>query len=410
MSAALDTYREAFEQLAPSLPEAQRVAQRQQLERFLELDFPSKRQETWKYTDLSNLSNARFVPLSGCDTVPDLPRLADTARMVFINGMHRADLSDDCADHGLEAPSPRAETDGVLALNAALSADGLKLHLQRGQRLPQVLHVISVRRPDDAPGMAHLRHRIALDENAEAEIILHQLGEGEYFGTEVVDVSLAPGARLKLHRLQEESSASTQLLRIDAQLDRGAVLEASSLDLGGGLVRHDFNVALQGEGAEVTLHGLCAADGRSHVDNHTRFEHRAPHCRSRELFRGIVSDRARAVFNGLVVVSPGAIKTDSEQRVASLLLSPRAEINAKPELEIYNDDVRCSHGATTGQLDETALFYLRSRGLDLLSAKSLLTLAFARSALEIIGFVPLSDFIEQLLNARLRTMLAEIAA
>lgn len=403
---ALKTYRDAFERLAPDLPQALRAAQHQQLERFLQLGFPTKRQETWRYTDLSALADASFTTVSNDGAVPELPRLAKTTRMVFVNGRHRADLSDSEIDHGTQAPE-QTDTDAIVALNAALSADGLNLHLDRGQKLPQILHLISFRQADSEAGMSHLRHRIVLGDNAEAEVILHQLGDGDYFGTEVLEVVLAPGARLKLHRLQEESSTSTQVLRIDAQLARGSVLQASSLDLGGGLIRQDFNVALEGEGAEVTLNALCAANGRAHVDNHTRIEHRAPHCRSRELFRGIVAGRAHAVFDGLIVVAPGAVKTDSEQQVASLLLSPKAEINAKPELEIYNDDVKCSHGATVGQLDETALFYLRSRGLDLLSAKSLLTRAFAHRALEGINFAPLREFVEQRLDARLRALLTE---
>ncbi len=409
MSEALKTYVDAFERLAPSLPEAQRKIQRQQLDRFLQLEFPTKRQEAWHYTDLSQLNGAEFGPIAPDATVPELPRLAETARMVFVNGRHRANLSDEVAAHDVHLPE-QAETDAVVALNAALSADGLDLQLDRGQKLSQVLHVLSYRKAGASSGMAHLRHRIALDENAEAEVILHQLGAGDYFGTEVLDITLAPGARLKLHRMQDESPESTQLLRVDVQLERGAVLEASNLDFGGGLVRQDFNVALQGDGAEVTLNALCVADGGSHIDNQTRIEHRAPHCRSRELFRGIVGGKAHAVFDGLVVVAKGAVKTDSEQRLASLLLSPRAEINAKPELEIYNDDVRCAHGATVGQLDEKALFYLRSRGIDLLAAKSLMTRAFAHSALELIAFEPLREWVEQRLDQRLRTLHTNVAS
>jgi len=400
---ALQAYQDAFERLEPDFPEVQRAARRQQLERFLQLDFPTKRQERWRYTDLGALAAARFALAIDDGTVPELPRLVDTTRMVFVNGRHRANLSDSEIDHGTLAPEA-TNTDAIVAINAALSADGLNLHLDRGQKLLQVLHLISFRQAGSAANMSHLRHRIVLDDNAEAEVILHQIGDGDYFSTDVLHVTLAPGARLKLHRLQEESPTSTQLMRIDAQLARGSALEVFSADFGGGLIRQDVNVALEGEGAEVKLSALCAADGRAHVDSHTRIEHRAPHCRSRELFRGIVAGRAHAVFDGLIVVALGAVKTNSDQQVASLLLSPKAEINAKPELEIYNDDVRCNHGATVGQLDEAALFYLRSRGLDRLTAKSLLTQAFAHIALEIIDFAPLREFVEQRLDVRLRAM------
>lgn len=155
-----------------------------------------------------------------------------------------------------------------------------------------------------------------------------------------------------------------------------------TVDLGAGLSRHDLNVALVEQGAEVHLHGLYAPAHGAHVDNHTRIEHRAPHCISREFFRGVVNEDTRAVFNGKIYVAEGARKTDSEQRVSNLLLSPKAEVNAKPELEIYNDDVKCAHGATFGQLDEDAIYYLRARGIDREAARALLTYSFAREILD----------------------------
>jgi Fe-S cluster assembly protein SufD len=231
--------------------------------------------------------------------------------------------------------------------------------------------------------MVHQRHRIELGENAEATVLFQFLGQGaERLTTHVIEVDLAPGARLTLYRIQDEHADATLLTRIDTNLHRDSRLEAVAIDCGTGLVRHDFNVVLAEPGAEVALAGLYQPAPGGHVDNQTRIVHAAPHCRSREQFKGIIDAKAKAIFVGKVIVQPGAQKTDSEQRVANLLLSRKAEVNAKPELEIYADDVKCAHGATVGQLDDKALEYLRSRGIAADVARALLLRAFGAEVLE----------------------------
>jgi len=209
--------------------------------------------------------------------------------------------------------------------------------------------------------------------------------------THHVEIVLGENAQLTLYRVQSDTADGILLTRIDIEIAAHARLAAVCVDAGAGFCRHDLNAQLNGPGAEIELNGLYhpishAAAGetprRTHIDNHTCIVHAQPHGRSRESFRGIVDARARAVFNGKVVVMPDAQKTDSEQRIATLLLSRRAEANAKPELEIHADDVRCAHGATVGQLDATALAYLRSRGIDPATARTLLLQAFAMQILD----------------------------
>lgn len=381
---SLAAYRENFDQFAAGLPDAQRAARQEQLGRFLAAGFPTPRSEAWHYTDLAALNERQFVPAPAGELPPAVELLADAERLVYVNGHLDSAHSTATALHG---DNPAADNgDAVSALNAAFASGGLHLNLGRNERLPRPLQVLLAGVADAAPAMVHQRHRIELGENAEATVLFQFLGRGGgRFGTQTIDVRLAAGARLTLYRVQDETADATLLTRIDARLGRDSRLEAVAVDCGGGLVRHDFNVVLAEAGAEATLSGLYMPAAGGHVDNQTRISHAAPHCRSRELFKGIVDARARAIFVGKVVVQPGAQKTDSEQRVANLLLSRKAEVNAKPELEIYADDVKCAHGATVGQLDEKALEYLRSRGIGTDEARALLLHAFGVEVLERIG-------------------------
>jgi Fe-S cluster assembly protein SufD len=259
--------------------------------------------------------------------------------------------------------------------------------------------------------MVHQRHRIELAANAQAVVVFQFTGRaGARLGTQVIDVALAAGARLDLYRVQDEQEGATLLSRIDASLDRDSRLHAVAVDCGSGLVRHDFNVSLAGPGAEVELSGLYQPAPGAHLDNQTRIIHAAPHCRSRERFKGIVEARAKAIYVGKVVVKPGAQKADSEQHVANLLLSKKAEVNAKPELEIYADDVKCAHGATVGQLDDTALEYLRSRGIEAAAARAMLLRAFGTEVLDGIALPALRQQLAARMGLGVEDHFAEIEA
>ncbi|ANX05289.1 Fe-S cluster assembly protein SufD [Immundisolibacter cernigliae] len=253
-----------------------------------------------------------------------------------------------------------------------------------------------------AQSSAHLRLLIELGEHSEALVVEHYLGAGTdaYHVNVLAQATLAPGARLRHVKLLTEGPAAIHIGDFRVRVGRDARFESHALAAGGGLVRQDIDVKLDEAGGECSLRGLYTAGTSEHVDFHTRIEHIAPHCRSEETYKGLIGGTGRAVFNGRVHVHPGADKTDSAMTCANLLLSNRAEVDAKPELEIYADDVKCSHGATVGQLDEAQVFYLRSRGIAEAAARELLMTAFARDALGDLD-VRLQDAVAALIDARL---------
>jgi Fe-S cluster assembly protein SufD len=377
-----ETYEAAFERFASGLPAAQRAPRGVALQRFLQIGLPGKTLEAWKYTDLQAL-DAEPVELPGTTPLPDTARwlLDGLQTRTWINGREPRSTT------AIEVAAPSFDGhahDGLAALNAAFALPGLDLQVADGEALDAPLQALFITQPLANGEMVHLRHRIRLGENARASVVLHEAGLGELprWSTHLLDVDLAAGAQLQLIRVQDESAATRGWFEARARIGSNASLGVTQVDLGGGIMRSDWRPSLVAAGAEVVLRGLLAPVGRAHSDCQFLTEHAAPHGRSRQVFRGLAWDRARGVFNGKVIVRPGAQKTDSEQRIANLLLSPRAEINAKPELEIYADDVKCAHGATFGRLDPAALFYLRARGVPESAARSLLIHSFANEVLQ----------------------------
>ncbi|MEW6167122.1 MAG: Fe-S cluster assembly protein SufD [Pseudomonadota bacterium] len=372
-----DAYLSAFERFGTELPAPERAQRSAALQRFFESGLPSADIEEWKYTDFSRLAG-EAVTLAAPAAAPDLSdwRIADAQARIWLNGR---------STHPCARPAPPAGEagdsahPGLAALNAAFALPGLDLALAAGENLERPLQALFVTRPQTDGAMTHLHHRIRLGENARATVLLHDLGLGDArrWVTQTLDIELAANAALRLIRVQDESPGTRGWFQGTARLHAGAQFDAVQIDFGGGFVRNDWRIRLLAPGAGTSLHGLFAPTGRTHVDNHTVIDHLAPRCTSRESFRGLAWERARAVFNGRIVVHPGAQKTDSEQRLANLLLSKQAEINAKPELEIHADDVKCAHGATFGRLDPGALFYLRTRGVPEEAARALLTYSFA---------------------------------
>lgn len=370
MSAASSPYAQAFAKLPAELRDSRREA----WQRFEQLGFPTRKQEDWKYTDLSALNSANYALEASASFAAASPALNGWDALRFINGHRESGQA--------SAPSATLVDDSVSALNAALVRDGLDLRIGRNQQNKPLLLTLA----NGGGGMSHLRHRLHLESGAEATVLLDLRSDGsDALSTSVFEIELEANARLRLLRIQDLGDKSTDLTRTEVHVQRDAHFDYVGLDLGGSLVRHDLNVFLDGPGAATDVHGVFAPGGRSRFDTHTRIHHVAPHTTSREIFRGLVRDKANAVFNGKIVVHKDAQKTDSEQNVATLLLAPGAQINAKPELEIYADDVKCAHGATCGQLDEMAVYYLRSRGLDMETARNVLLYTFAHSVLSHVG-------------------------
>ncbi len=396
------------------------------LARFAELGFPGPRDEQWKYTRTAAVA-ARSFRLS--EAVPTPPRDAldpflipglDPYRLVFVNGRYSAELSDTGGlPAGVEmsslaevlASSPdRARSwvsstpvrSGFDALNQAFLADGAWLEVPPGVALERPVQLIYLSVGSDPPTLANVRNVLVLGVNAQAKVIESYGAAGAAAGltNAVTTVGLADGASLEHYKLQEESEKAFHVARLDVRQARDSRFTSHSVSLGGELTRNDIGAALEAEGAECTLNGLYMVDGRQHVDFHTSVEHTQPRGTSREFYKGILGGRARGVFNGRIHVHPGAQKTDSQQSNQNLLLSRDAEVDTKPELEIYADDVKCSHGATVGQLDPDMLFYLRSRGIDPDSARGLLTYGFAQDVIERMSLEAVRERLERLIVTR----------
>jgi Fe-S cluster assembly protein SufD len=402
---------------------------REALSRFTELGFPTRRNEEWKYTDVSPLTRLSFRPApadrpSGCLLNGALPMGGVTAcRLVFVNGKFAPSLSvTEALPRGVKllslsaalatdfatveahlARSARFHEQSFVALNTALWEDGAFIFVPRGIIVEEPIHVLFLISPDAGPVMTHPRNLLIAEENSQATVIeSYTGGEGDiYLTNAVTEIVLAENAVLDHYRVQRESGAAFHIATQQTHQSRGSNFSSHSIALGGSLVRNDVNAVLDGPGIESTLNGLYVASGRQHVDTHTAIDHAQPHCNSHELYKGILDGRATGVFNGKIFVRQDAQKTDAKQTNQNLLLSRDAEINTKPQLEIYADDVRCTHGATVGQLDDDAVFYLRSRGIGQAEARGLLTYAFASDILNRIRVAPLRELLETHLFARL---------
>lgn len=301
----------------------------------------------------------------------------------------------------IEAVFGRADDgDAPQALNAAFATDGAWIRIGRGVAVEQTLHLVFI---GAAATDRHLRNLIVAEAGARARIVEHYPGgaAGATLTTVATRILAAPDSHVEHLKLQEEAPEAVHLATIEAEQARGTVFASHSLSFGARLARTDIRTRLDGEGAEALLNGLYHADGRRHVDHHTRIDHARPQGTSREYYRGLLDGSARGVFAGRILVAPDAQRTDALQRCDNLLLSTLAEADARPELEIYADDVKCAHGATVGRLDEDALFYLRSRGIDAAHARQLLTYAFAAEVLERIAHAPLRALGRSALLARL---------
>ena len=383
--------------------------------------FPSRRTEQWKYTDVTPITRKKFTvgrsaPAAVDDAFVDSLRFSrlDCHELVFINGSFSAALSrneplpDGVTVQPLQSVKPddallleSCFADGEIknafsALNTAFVNDGVLIHVPDNTEVAIPIHTIYISGQADATLMSNPRNLVALGRNAGASVIESFAGipDTEYLTNNHTGILGRAGSRLDYYSIQQESQRAYHIgnTRIRQQAD--SRVDCHTLSLGGKLARSDIDVELDEPGAEVKLNGLYLTNNRQHVDNHTLVEHKQPHTTSHEHFRGVMNGHSRAVFNGKVIVHEQAQKTEAHQSNANLLLSGNAEVDTKPELEIYADDVKCSHGATVGQLDENMLFYLRSRGVDEHTARSLLTYAFADEIIRDIRFPEIRERLE----------------
>jgi len=280
------------------------------------------------------------------------------------------------------------------------------LDLAAGATPDQPIYIVHQWSDGSAQVMSNPRVVVRAGANSRCVVIEHFVGAnaGECFTNAVCEIDVAAGASVEHYRIQQESLRSFHIGHVNVRLQQNGRYASHDIALGASLARVNLSTTLQGPGAHVALNGLIAPLGTQHLDAHTSIDHAAPHTTSDENYRGIAGERGRGVFNGKVIVRPDAQKTDARQSSRNLLLTPGAEIDTKPELEIYANDVKCSHGATTGRLDAAALFYLRSRGLDEADARALLIRAFAESIVTSIGPAAVRGYLEQLLDERYKVI------
>ena len=378
--------------------------------RFAEQGLPTPRAEAWKYTNLRALEKLSFEPSTAAPTVgiDSLPSLLAAGsghpRLVFVNGFLRPELSrcdglpDGVQLEGLGALLDRqpalaealltgmAGSDDLplMALNAAMMADGALLRVGRGVSVEQPIELVFFGAAGEAPLAYHPRLLVAMEENSQAALVeIHSsLGDGVTLANLATTIRLDQGAQLDHVKLQDENESAFHLASLQARLGRDALYHGFGLALGAALSRNEAAIALDGSGGHCRLVGGYLMHGSQHCDNTTVIEHKAPNTSCREVFKGALDGKSRGVFQGKIVVHKDAQQTDGHQLSRALLLSEGAEIDAKPELEIYADDVKCSHGATAGEIDHDALFYLRSRGVPEARARALLIEAFLAETVE----------------------------
>jgi Fe-S cluster assembly protein SufD len=377
-------------------------------ERFLAQGFPTTRHEEWRHTNIQPIATTEFSLPSTFDLMPataepflfagDLPH-----RVVLVNGRWSPALSSlEALPSGVTVRSLRdAGSDSTartgpdwlgkasagmpfVDLNTAFVEDGVVIEIAAKAIIPDPIHVVCLNTPASVPTMVTTRVQIRGGAQAQAFIVesYGSIPGAATFTNALTIVDLAAGAMIDHVKLQREAGTAFHLAAMFARADRGAIFRSHAITLGGRIARNDISAMLAGEGAECTIDGLYVAEGDALVDTHTTIDHAMPHCPSHELYKGILSGKSRAVFNGKIIVRQDAQKTNAKQTNKALLLSDEASINTKPQLEIFADDVKCTHGAAIGQLDEDALFYMQARGIAAADARNLMIHAFAGEVLD----------------------------
>ena len=397
---------------------------------FQESGFPNTRVEDWKYTDVKPIAKNTFSNITESNVASDnneideiLIKDLDCVNLVFINGAYSEKYSDiknisskivikSMADALINDESLlkkhltkhiNQELNSFTALNTAFIQDGAYINISANTNIDKPINITYISRDSNHPFATHPRNLIVMGENSNATVIENYVGSGKvnYFTNSVTETVLLQGAVLKHYKIQQEGSSAFHIASLNTSQSKDSRFESHLVSIGGALVRNNINASLNEEGAEIIMNGLYMTEDVQHVDNHTRVDHLKPHTQSHQNYRGVLNGKSRGVFNGKVVVHPQAQKIEAYQNNANLLLSDDAEIDTKPELEIYADDVKCTHGATVGQLDDDMLFYLRSRAVDEKTARSLLTYAFADEVISEINLKEIQNKLERLIIGRL---------
>jgi Fe-S cluster assembly protein SufD len=402
------------------------------VERFNAVGFPNARDEEWRGTNLSTLAKIDFVPASPAAGDAAAEALAKytfgddaAAELVFVNGFYAPQLSRTSGlPRGVGIAGLASSVDGdadrirqhlgrhadikhnpFVALNTGVFRDGAFVNLGRGSVVERPIHLLFISVPGTQPAVSHPRVLVVAQENAQASIVETYAGTPQsssqpYFTNVVMEMVCGADSVIDHCKLQQENRDAYHIATMQIELARNAHFVSHSASIGSKLTRNDLNVMLNGEYADATLNGLVLISGDQHVDNHTLLRHEKANCPSHELYKHVLDDRATGIFKGKIFVQKDAQKTDSKQTSKSLLLSDDAYMNSQPALEIYADDVKCTHGSTIGPVDEEMIFYLRSRGISLEAARHLLTYAFAADITRRIRVEPVRRRIEEFMAAQ----------
>ncbi|HKZ63286.1 MAG TPA: Fe-S cluster assembly protein SufD [Thermoplasmata archaeon] len=409
-------YLSDFESLSKEFYESEpdwlRTVRAAGLARFRDVGFPTLKDEMWRYTNVAPIVKQRFVPsvgLRGDGVSEDRVRPArlsqfEGSELLFLNGRYMPRLSklkdlppgvrvgslskmlawQPNAVEGKLGRFARIEGSPFTALNAAFLQDGAFVEVPKGAFVEHPIHLLFLATFHPQPTASFLRNLIVVGEEGRVTVTESYVGldEGVYLTNSVTEALVADRGRLDHYKLQRESEHAFHVGTLQIHQGRDSVVSDNSLSFGGAIVRNDVNAWFDGEGGELSLYGLYSTHGTQHVDNHTRIDHARPACTSRELYKGILDGRSRGIFYGNIIVHKDAQKTNAMQTNKNLLLSKDALADSIPGLQILANDVKCKHGSSIGQLDEAAIFYLRSRGLDAEAARALLTYAFAREVVD----------------------------
>jgi Fe-S cluster assembly protein SufD len=427
-TAAPEKYSEEFERLDKQQtgPAWLQSLRQQGFARFSETGFPTTHEEDWRFTSVAPISRTEFEPaprvhISLADL--DVFRTSDFAcQLTFVNGRFAPGLSRipelgklkvvSLAQALASDPGPLQKhlgnylnyrRDAFAALNTAFIQDGAYIHVPRGTVLEQPIYCLYVSVAAGKPFVEYPRNLIVVEENSQANIVedyvsLENSGSAASFSNTVTELVAGENAVVSHYMIVRPTQDAYNVSTLRIQQGRASNVATHSVLLSGALVRNNVHPVLAGEGAECLINGLFMANGRQHMDNYMLVEHASPHCNSRQFYNGVLNGQGHGVFHGRIIVHKDAQKTDAKQTNRNLLLSDDAQIDTKPQLEIYADDVKCTHGATIGQVEENALFYLRSRGLDEASAKHLLLLAFANECLDRMDSDQVRRHLERLVN------------
>jgi len=401
--------------------------------RFEELGFPTTDEEDWKYTNVASIARAEFKPAEGSTKLesravePFFSAESSRSRLVFVDGIFMRELSSleaipegvVASDLGAALAGEHAEvlwehlgrlsgegSDAFSALNTAFIGGGAFLHVGKAAVASAPVQLLFVSTAE-AEAATFPRVLVVAERDSRLDLIetYASVGEAAYLTNAVVEVFVGEGAQVTHYKVQDEGASAFHVASTRAELSRSSLYDLTTVTLGAQLSRHNIEILLESEGAECRVDGLYIVGTGQHADTHSLIDHRVPDCASRQNYKGILDGRSRAVFNGRVFVREDARGTDAVQSNKNLLLSREARVDTKPQLEIYNDDVKCAHGATVGQLDEEELFYLVSRGLHTDLARNLLTYGFAEEIVERIKFESIRAQLDEAILNRLHARL-----